>query len=150
MGPLAILSMVTSFFGSALGRYIGIGLIAVAVYAAGEVRGRRVATDACKAAAFKAKEAAKTQDQVAQENVNVDNDATVDMLQKQKEKADGTIASLQLQLNARPLSAPCLYGPNGRPASGGVRAPNASGGAGDTNHPRAPLVLAPRGGPAGN
>lgn len=150
MGPLAIFSAVTAFFGSKLGRVVGIGLIAVAVYGAGEVRGRRVATEACKAAAERAEKAAGTQDRVAQQGQDVDNTATLDMLQKQKEKADATIADLQFQLNARPLSAPCLYGPNGKPATGGVRQPNAGPRASNANPPGPPVILAPRNNPAGN
>ena len=157
MGPLAIISTVVgsaktaiAFFNSPLGRAVGMGAIALAIYTAGEVRGRRVATEACKAAAEKAQTAAVTQDRVAQSGQDADNASTFDMLQKQKEKADATIAQLQLELQARPQVAPCLYGPDGKPASVRVRGADANPGARNPANPPAARVLAPRRDPAGN
>ena len=139
MSPLAIISAAFTFFNSKLGRIAGVGLITLAVYSAGEIRGRRVATEACKAAAEKAQKAADTQDRVAKEGVEANDNDTLDMLQKQKVKADATIASLQQQLLSRPAGAPCVYGPDGKPATGGVR-DNASGGARNSTNPPAAVV----------
>lgn len=146
MNPLAILAFLTG----PIGRWVSIGLIGVAIFFAGELRGRRIANANCEAKAQEAIRAANQQDAKARTEVQQQSDATLQELRGQKEKADARVAELQLQLSALPLDAPCLYGADGKPATRRVQpqsspAPRAS-------NPRAsgPTSLSPTGAsPAG-
>lgn len=145
MGILSIISFLTG----PIGRWLSIGLIGVAVFFAGELRGRRIANAKCEAAAQEAKRIAGEQDKKARTEVLQQSDATITELRGQKEKSDARVAQLEQELIARPLDAPCLYGADGKPASGVRRqstpAPRAS-------NPRATgpaSVPATRTGPAG-
>lgn len=136
MNPLAIFA----FLGSPIGKLVAIGLVGVAVFFAGEIRGRRIANAKCEAAAQAAIVAAGKQDAKAQTEVNQNTEATIAELRGQKEKADAELAKLQLQLSAMPLDAPCLYGADGKPAASRVRKPSAAPGASNPPASR-PTVL---------
>lgn len=142
MNPLAILG----FFASPLGRWVGIGLIGVVVFFAGELRGRRIANAKCEAAAQAAKRAADQQDAKARSEVQQQAEATINDLRSQKEKADARLVLLSQELSTRPTDAPCLYGAGGKPAPRKLQQlPKAPApGAGD---PRAsgPTVISPAG-----
>ena len=141
-----------AFLSSPIGRWLGIGVIAVAVFFAGDLRGRRIANEKCEAAARAARGAADKQDDKARTEVRQNDDQTIADLRGQKEKADATIAQLQLQLNAMPLDAPCLYGADGKPATRRVRQPAESPAPRAGNPPASrPSVLSPtRRSPAGD
>lgn len=121
MGPLAILSLAYNFFTSAIGKWVGVGLLGVLIFFAGDIRGRRIQHAKCEAAARAAQVAADQQDRKARQEVAAQSEETIKGLQTQKETADGRIAQLELQLKGLPIDAPCLYGVDDRPASGRVR-----------------------------
>lgn len=148
MNPLSIVSVVISFFGSPVGKWVGYGLIAVAVYGAGDIRGRRVEHAKCEAAARAAQEAANKQDAQAREDARKNDQDTIASLQDLKGKSDAELAKLKLQLSALPTDAPCLYGVDEQPANRVQRAPPGSG-ARDKGHPRPALVPSTKRSPAG-
>ncbi len=131
MNPLAILAFLTG----PIGRWVSIGLIGLAIFFAGELRGRRIANANCEAKAQEAIRAATQQDAKARTEVQKQSDTTIEELREQKEKADARVAQLQLQLSALPLDAPCLYGADGKPAASRVR--NKSSPAPRASNPRA-------------
>jgi hypothetical protein len=106
-----------SFFGSGIGKLVGIGAIIVAVFFAGELRGRRIANEKCEAKAQEAIRAANQQDANARKEVQQQSEATINDLRGQKEQADARLAQLERELSVRPLDAPCMYGADGKPAS---------------------------------
>lgn len=145
----AILGII-SFLTSPLGRWVGIGFIGVAVFFAGELRGRRIANDKCEAKAQEAIRIANQQDATARAEVSKQAEATINDLRGQKEKADGRLALLEKELSVRPLDAPCMYGADGKPASR-VRQPAASPTprASNPGTPRSPSLPPAGGGTAG-
>lgn len=114
MNPLAILAFITS----PIGRWVGVGLIGVSLFFAGELRGRRIANEKCEAAAQAARIAANQQDSKARKEVSDQSEATISSLNEQKDKANARVAELETQLKTIPLDAPCLYGADGKPATG--------------------------------
>lgn len=143
MNPLAILGFLTS----PLGRWVGIGLIGVTLFFAGEFRGRRIANEKCEAAAQAAKEAAVAQDRKAQQQLDANNSSTMDELSKQKDAADARIRDLEKTLADGIIE--CVYGPDGKPVTGGVQSRPGSG-AGNAPASRPARVPTPRPRPAGD
>lgn len=143
MGPISIISGIIAFFNSPFGKWLGVALIGVVIFFAGDIRGRRIEHAKCEAAAQRAVAAANQQDQKARQEVAVQAEETIKDLRTQKEQADGKLAQLELQLKALPIDAPCLYGADDRPSSGRVREDKRNGkGAGNPGTPR-PAIVSP-------
>lgn len=122
LGPVvAFFGGIVAFFSSPLGKWVGIAILGVAVFFAGDIRGRRIANEKCARAAQAAQAAANQQDTTARTEVDNQSSATIDELRGQKEQADGRVAQLEAQLRGLPLDAPCLYGADGKPATRRVR-----------------------------
>lgn len=85
------------------------GLILLAIFFAGEMRGKRVARAECEAQARRAQTAADQQDKQADVEVREQEKQLVEALTQQKKVDDAVISKLQLDLAKRPKSAPCLY-----------------------------------------
>lgn len=136
-----------SFFGSPLGKWAGIGLLSVAVFFAGELRGRRIANEKCEARAQEAIRAANQQDANARKEVQQQSEATINDLRGQKEQADARLALLEKELSIRPLDAPCMYGADGKPASR-VRSQPSPAPRASNPGPSRPTSLSPAGGKA--
>lgn len=151
MGILTAISAAVSFLTSPIGRWVGIGLIGAALFFAGDLRGRRIAGEKCEAKARAAEVAANLQDKKARVEVAQQSEATIMELNKQREAANARVSELELQLAGRPFDAPCLYGADGKPATGRVR--NDGGSVPRASNPRAsgPASLpAARPSPAGS
>jgi len=115
---LGILKGVFAFFGSPLGRYVGYGMIALTVYGAGELHGRRVEGEKFDAAVTAAKAAAKAQDDKAAEQQRKDAEDAISELKDQKGKSDARVSELEAQLKQNPDLAGCVYGTGGKPPVG--------------------------------
>jgi hypothetical protein len=144
----ALLGIFT-FLTNPFGRWVGIGLIGVAVFFAGELRGRRIANDKCEAKAQEAIRAANQQDAKARAEVSQQAETTINDLRGQKEKADARLALLEKELSVRPLDAPCMYGADGKPASRVRNQPVTTPRASNPGTPRSPSLPPAGGGTAG-
>lgn len=138
---------IVSFFTSPIGRWAGIGLLGVAIFFAGDIRGRRIEHAKCEAAAQAAKEAAVAQDRKAQQQLDTNNSSTMDELSKQKDAADARIRDLEKTLADGVID--CVYGADGKPATGGVQS-RPGAGAGNAPAARPARVPTPRPRPAGD
>lgn len=147
MNPLAILGFLTS----PIGKWVSVGLLGVALFFAGELRGRRIANEKCEAAAQAAQIAANKQDSKARKEVAEQSEATISSLNQQKDEANARVAELERQLKVLPLDAPCLYGADGKPASSRLRQlpKGAAPRAGDPGASGPAGVSPPRSRPAG-
>lgn len=83
-------------------------LIGLAVFTAGDIRGKRVARAECEAAAKRAQVAADKQDLQAEREGRAQDLEITNALTQQKKVDDDTIANLQKQLAAQPGSK-CVY-----------------------------------------
>jgi hypothetical protein len=138
-----------TFLTSPFGRWVGVGLIGVAVFFAGELRGRRIANDKCEAKAQEAIRAANQQDAKARAEVSQQAETTINDLRGQKEKADARLALLEKELSVRPLDAPCMYGADGKPASRVRNQPVPAPRASNPGTPRSPSLPPAGSGTAG-
>lgn len=139
--PAISFATIIKIITSPVGKYIGAGLILLAAYTAGDIRGRRAESHAWKAATAEAIQKAKEQDRIAHEQAAKDDQATIAQLKTEKDQSDARIAELEDQLQSRPADPACVYGRGGKPA-GGLRVPlprpRASRPAGPTILPSAP------------
>lgn len=140
----AIIQGIIAFFSTSVGKYVGYGLIAVAVFAAGDLRGSRIERAKCEAAAQAARIAAQEQDKKANDDQMADNAAAIDDLNTQKDKANARVTELEAQLKSRPKGASCDYGPDGKPSTGGVRNDRVAARKGADHPKHSPLSILPR------
>ena len=83
-------------------------LIVFAIFAAGEIRGKRIARAECEAQAKRAQNAADAQDLAAEREGRAQDLQITDALTQQKKVDDETIEKLKQQLAKSP-GASCLY-----------------------------------------
>jgi hypothetical protein len=117
---LPILALVPSW----LWKYIGIGLVGVAIFVAGDIRGARVANEKCAAAARKAQVQADKVDTRADKDTRTDESDFAKQATEQKRIDDAEMGRLRDELAKRPVPERCvLTGPDAdslwydRPAS---------------------------------
>lgn len=84
-------------------------LIGLALFTAGDIRGKRVARAECEAQAKRAQRAADAQDLQAEKEGRAQDLEITNALTQQKKVDDDTIAKLQAQLSKRPAGSACVY-----------------------------------------
>jgi len=88
-----------------LKKLLGVLIVLAIVFAAGNVRGKRIAREECEAAARRAQTAADKQDRQAGVEVQQQDDQVNTYLTQQKKADDDKIAALEKQLKG----SKCLY-----------------------------------------
>jgi len=92
-----------------LKKFLGTIIILLAVFLAGDMRGRRVVRAECEARAQQAQQAADKQDLQAEREGRAQDLEVTNALTQQKKVDDETIAKLQADLAKRSAAAPCVY-----------------------------------------
>lgn len=103
---------IIAFMLSPLGRYAMIGVAAVAIFFAGDIRGKRVARAECEAQAQRAQQAADAQDLQAEREGRKQDLEITEALTQQNKVDNATIEALKTQLAKRIPAGktdPCLY-----------------------------------------
>lgn len=109
MGYLLALRGAVAFIPPTVWKGIGIAVLVVSIYLAGDVHGRRIETAKCEAAAAAAQKAADQQDIQAANELRDQATQVSDSLRNQKKVDDDAIDALRARLASRAPNAKCQY-----------------------------------------